>query len=129
MEKFESDPDSHLGTYYQINPECQVPEFTINISCNEYDRKTLSRYRTGCHKLKIQTGRFTNERRDTRLCSCGTEVQTLSHVLFSCPTTLDIRRSHNIQTTSLDAFFNDNDFIKTSSALKAIAKKLKIDSN
>ena len=128
IEKFETDPNSPLGTYYQINPECQVPEFALNISCSEFDRKTLSRYRTGCHKLKIQTGRYTNEGRDTRLCSCGADVQTLSHVLFSCPTTLDIRRSQNIQPTSLDTFFNDKNYIKTSSTLKAIAKKLKIDS-
>ena len=127
MEKFETDPDSPLGTYYQINTECQFPEFTINIFCNEFDRKILSRYRTGCHKLKIQSGRFTNEWRDSKLCSFGTDVQTLSHVLFSCTSTLDIRRSHSIQSTSLDAFLNDKNYIKTSSTLKAIAKKLKID--
>ena len=127
VEKFNTDPDSPLGTYYQINPEFKVPEFTYNLSCSELDRKTLSRYRTGCHKLKIHTGRFASEGRDLRLCSCGIDVQTLSHVLFSCPTTLDIRRSQHMQETTLTAFFNDNDYIRTSLILRAIAKKLKIE--
>ena len=94
---------------------------------NELERKTLTKYRTGCHKLKIQTGRFSGEGRDTRICSCGTEIQTLSHVIFTCPSTLDIRLSQRLQHTNLADLFSDINTVKTASILKAIAKKLKID--
>ena len=126
-QKFDVDPDSPLGTYYRINPNLQAPDYNVNISCHELERKTLTRYRSGCHKLKIQTGRFSGEGRDTRICSCGTDIQTLSHVVFTCPSTLDIRQSQRLQQTNLADLFSDNNIVNTASILKAIAKKLKID--
>ena len=125
-EKFESDPDSILGTYLRVNPDLKVPEFNNNISCHELDRKTITRYRTGCHKLKIQMGRLAGDGRDTRLCSCEHDVQTLAHVLFSCPLTEVIRQVQGMQSTCLEQFFKDTDFLKSATILKAIAKQLKL---
>ena len=126
-EKFDADPDSPLGTYNSINPDLRAPDHNFNVSCHELDRKILTKYRTGCHKLKIQTGRFVGEGRDTRLCSCGTDIQTLSHVIFACPTTFDIRHSLNVHQSSLADFFNNENQIKTALTLKSIAKKLRVD--
>ncbi len=125
-QKFDSDPDSILGTYHRVNPDLQVPEFNNNIACHEVDRKTITRYRTGCHKLKIQTGRLAGDGRDTRLCSCDVDIQTLAHVLFSCPLTANIRHVQGIQATNLGQFFKDTDFMKAATVLKAVAKQLKV---
>ena len=47
-EKFDLDPDSPLRTYYRINPDLQAPDYNVNVSCHELERKTLTKYRTGC---------------------------------------------------------------------------------
>ena len=103
-----------------------TPDYNNNIACFELDRKIITKYRTGSHKLKIQAGRLTGEGRDHRLCSCGNDIQTLAHVLFICPLTADIRRVQEIQSTELEEFFK-NDFLKTASILKAVARKLKVN--
>ena len=125
-QKFESDSGSILGTYCRVNPELCAPEFNNNIICNEIDRKTITRYRTGCHKLKIQTGRLTGDGRDTRLCSCNGGIQTLSHVLFSCPLTVNISQALNVQASNLTEFFDDMDLTKAAIVLKSIEKQLKL---
>ena len=126
QQKFESDPDSLLGTYCRVNPELQEPAFNKNVSCHEIDRKVITRYRTGCHKLKIQTGRLAGDGRDTRLCSCGTDIQTLAHVLFFCPLTANIRQMHQFNSTNLECFFKDTDYTKCAAVLKSVAKVLKL---
>ena len=82
----------------------------------------------GCHKLKIQTGRFGEEEsgRLARLCSCEREVQTIEHVLFACPLTETVRQAHNIRNESLDSFFNSEDFIRTASVLRAMERLIGI---
>ena len=115
-----------LGTYKRINPTLQQPSFYRNICCHELDRKTITRYRVGCHYLKIQSGRLAGNDRNTRICTCHNEVQTLAHVLFDCPLTETIRASHNQHPASLNEFFSGNDYIRTASTLKAIEKQLKI---
>ena len=47
----------------------------------------ITRFRTGSNNLLIETGRFATPRipRENRMCLCGTEVQTLRHVLMYCP--------------------------------------------
>ena len=96
------------------------------MSCYEIDRKVITRYRTGCHKLKIQTGRMAGDGRDTRLCSCGVDVQTLAHVLFTCSLTTNIRQVQEMHSTTLEQFFDESDHMKTAAILKAVEKQLKI---
>ena len=124
-QKFDADPDSILGTYHRVNPDLLVPDYNKEIGCFELDRKIVTRYRTGCHKLKIQAGRLTGEGRENRLCSCGVEVQTLSHVLFTCPLTANIRRAQGIQSVDLEDFFK-SDLLKIATTLKTVAKQLKV---
>ena len=112
----------HANDINSINPALKSPLFCNEICCHEYDRTIITRYRTGCHKLKIQTGRIGGDDRDTRLCSCGVDVQTIAHVLFQCPLTTNIRQAHGLQNESLETFFNGNDCTRMASILKAIEK-------
>lgn len=124
LEKFNADPDSILGTYHRVNPDLMTPDYNDN-ACFELDRKVITRYRTGCHKLKIQAGRLTGEGRAARLCSCGGEIQTLSHVLFACPLTANIRRAQEIESADLEEFFK-SDLLKVATTLKAVGKQLNV---
>ena len=125
-QKFTADPDSILGTYHRVNPNLEVPEYNVKIVCHESDRRTITRYRTGCHMLRIQAGRLTGERREARLCNCRRDVQSLHHVLFSCPMTEHIRLAQRLEHTTIQEFFQDGDFTKIATMLKAVAKQLKI---
>ena len=120
QQKFESDSDSILGTYKRINPNMTSPNFYKIVSCNELDRTMITRYRVGSHKLRIQRDRSEGTNREERLCTCRTDIQSVSHVIFSCHLTENIRRTHDIQNTNLESFFNGSDLIKIASSLKAI---------
>ena len=88
-----TDLDSRLGTYLTINPSLSKPAYQDKL---EFQRVCISRYRTGSHNLKIETGRMTNTAREERLCSCGTTVQTIRHVLLECPLLNDSRAKYGI---------------------------------
>lgn len=79
----QNDPDCRLGTYHSINkdssPFVPKPQFLL-----ERERILLTRFRTGSHSLQIEIGRFSNTPRQNRLCVCGTNVQSLKHILFEC---------------------------------------------
>ena len=122
QKELDSDPDSIHGTYLKLNPTIKSTKMYTDICCNESDRNIITRFRVGCHKLNIQSGRISNADRENRLCKCSNAVQTLHHVLFDCSLTDNIRRVHNFQRTDLATFFNDNDLISIASALKAITK-------
>ena len=94
-----ADPDSRLGAYLQCNPSLVCPS---SLPAFEPERITVTRYRTGSHQLKIETGRFAAPRipREERLCLCGTAVQTLSHCFLSCPLLISLRAQHNITALS-----------------------------
>ena len=70
--------------------------------------------------------RLTGDGRDTRLCSCNGGIQTLSHVLFSCPLTVNISQALNVQASNLTEFFDDMDLTKAAIVLKSIEKQLKL---
>ena len=77
------DTNSKLGAYYEINPDCDNIQYD---KLHELERITITRYRTGSHNLRIETGRHTNPitPREQRLCACGTEIQTLKHIVIEC---------------------------------------------
>ena len=64
------------------------------------NRRLLSRFRSGCHGLRFDTGRWENnvhlDRKD-RLClacSSAQDVEDEHHFLFDCPAYSSIRASH-----------------------------------
>ena len=62
----------------------------------EFERVVITRYRSGSHNLKIETGRFANPRipREERQCLCNTGLQTLHHCLFNCPLLAEVRAEY-----------------------------------
>ena len=91
------DVDSRLGSYLVVNPSLSKPLFSDKL---EFQRVCISRYRTGSHDLKIESGRVTGTARDERLCKCNRSIQTLSHVLLHCPMLNDIRVKYNVENVA-----------------------------
>ena len=85
QEAFNTDRDSPLGTYVTVNPSLCTPDILEDLL--EYERVIITRLRTGSHNLYVETGRFKNPRvpRQERKCTCGTDIQTVEHVLLNCP--------------------------------------------
>ena len=94
-----NDHDSKLGAYYLINPDLEAPDFD---DIFELDRIILSRYRTGSHNLRIESGRMAKpfEPREDRLCLCTTDIQTLEHCLLFCPLLDELRERYVIDDIS-----------------------------
>ena len=102
------DQNSISGTYLQVNINLNSPKFYSKYLINEYDRKILTKYRTGSNNLKINTGRFDSTDREFRFCKCGSFIQTIYHVIFECNLTQNIR-NHDFNYSNLYDFFNDID--------------------
>ena len=117
--KTENDEDCRLGTYYRINPDLKGyvprPQYIM-----EFERKLITRFRTGSHSLNIELGRYCNTPRESRLCSCGYGVQTVWHIFKDCPLTKEIIHSN---FSSLYEIFSDDNIHKH---LLLLTKKLKI---
>ena len=93
------------GTYLLINPKLLTPEYYNVYRLCEIDRIMLTKYRSGSHYYNVQKGRCINTRRNERLCPCGLGVLDISHILFTCILTSDIRQSFTHE--NVVDFFND----------------------
>ena len=125
-QKGTNDADSCCGPYLKLNPSLLSPKFYHENSCLETDWLTLTRYRTGSHRLKINTGRHQRIPRQDRHCICSDNVQTLEHVIFECRLTTPIRNIYNNNTTKLNEVIEDENIINTSALLKSIERILSI---
>ncbi len=94
------DSNSKLAAYLQVNPQLSTP------TCNKFELERIiaTRYRTGSHNLRIETGRMRIPKtpREDRTCICENDVQTLDHCIISCPLVKDIRPA---QFTSVSKAF------------------------
>ena len=108
--KSSNDNDSRLGVYLQVNTQLTPPKQHSNIL--EFERVIISRYRSGSHNLKIETGRLCNPSipREERLCICNTGVQSLRHCLFECPLLVELYGRYAY--TSIEEAFNSPDIGK-----------------
>ena len=80
----------------EVNPTLTKPVYDDIL---EFQRIEKTRYRTGAHNLKIETGRRPPKiERDERLCKCNTDIQTLKHCLLYCPLLTDAREMNHITT-------------------------------
>ena len=119
--KANNDPDSRLGVYMLVNPHLSAPT-----QCNdilEFERVLLTRYRSGSHNLRIETGRLCCPKipREDRTCLCETGVQSLRHCLFACPLLQELLRE--VEYTTMEEAFNSPNIVKL---LMNIEKLLKI---
>ena len=89
--KANDDEESRLGVYLKVNPLLVYPVERPNRF--EFERIVITRYRTGSHNLRVETGRLCNSTlpREERLCRCNTGIQTLTHCLFHCPLLAELR--------------------------------------
>ena len=69
------------------------------------DKLIITKYRSGSHYLKIQTGKYTQIEQEQRLCVCRV-MQSVEHVISDCEI-LDVLRHENLGS-NLQQFFSDN---------------------
>ena len=62
---------SKLITYREMNADLTRHSMYDDYRIPEYRRISVTRFRTSCHRLKIETGRWSRVPRDRRLCTCG----------------------------------------------------------
>lgn len=90
---------SSLTFYSTINPSHQYAEYLSAMKCYP-NRRLLSNFRCGCHRLRVDTGRFgknsTALTREQRFCEvCGSlRVEDEHHFLFDCPAYDEVRSRH-----------------------------------
>ncbi len=127
LDKLEGDPDTLFrrelrnrlqsasstwaSTYRDINSDLSVhPMYQQNHYICELHRIATTRLRLSSHRLRIETGWWSRIPREERMCSCGENVQTESHVLFQCPQTAVLRLEHiNLNFDSLTSYMSNQD--------------------
>ncbi len=76
---------SKLDLYNNIKTKFGVEKYLL-LNIDKYEKSLLSQLRYGILPLRIETGRFCNEKREDRLCVfCDTNsVESTEHFLFEC---------------------------------------------
>ena len=71
----------------KLNLILKLKNTVILLNIDKYEKSFLSQLRYGILPLRIETGRFCNEKREERICvNCDTNnVETVEHFLFECP--------------------------------------------
>ncbi len=74
-----------LDVYKNIKEEFGVEKY-LQINIDKFEKSLLSQVRYGILPLRVETGRFTNEPREKRICTlCNVDtVETVEHFLFEC---------------------------------------------
>ena len=86
---------TRIKTYRDIT-NLEYNSALYNSFVNDELRITITRWRLSCHKLRIETGRYTYPitPRDDRMCKICRTVEDESHALFHCPAHAFIRMKH-----------------------------------
>jgi len=85
--------------YRTMQPEYKSAEYLSVVKCAS-NRRLLSRFRTGCHGLRVDTGRWADgvhlDRTDRLCLVCKSLdcVQDEQHFVFDCPAYSHIRSQH-----------------------------------
>ena len=93
------DSHSSLLLYRTLQPEYQYARYLSEVKCSS-NRRLMSRFRSGCHGLRVDTGRWEDSvhlNRKDRLClvcRSSQQVEDEHHFLFDCPAYSSIRASH-----------------------------------
>ena len=123
-EKYEEDfkkdlhDDNHskYETFKTIYNQYEIQDYLLNVG-NSHHRQTISKLRTCCHKLHIETGRYKKQAREERKCTiCNAdEIETEKHFLLNCETLSNIRVKlfQNVQNYHVN-FFDAHDTTKLS---------------
>ena len=93
--------------YLQVNPSLGTPKIYKSVNRHS-DVSMVAGLRTSSHNLQIEMGRRTRTPREDRKCLCG-EVEDEDHFALSCDLYADIRRKHNVLTSTEISCMFDND--------------------
>ncbi len=76
---------SKLDVYKGIKTEFGVEKY-LKLNLDKYDKSLLSQLRYGILPLRVETGRYKNERREERICTlCDAQtVEGVIHFMFEC---------------------------------------------
>ena len=84
--------NSSLIQYYRNLVGNEKP-CIYNCFMNDYYRVIITRWRLSCHRLRVETGKYTHPRlpREQRVCSLCGILEDEQHVIFVCPIYNNIR--------------------------------------
>ncbi len=77
---------SKLDIYCNVKSDLKVEKY-LELNISKYEKSLLSQLRYGILPLRVETGRFVNERREDRICKlCNlNQVEDQLHFVFHCP--------------------------------------------
>ncbi len=90
---------SSLVLYRTLQPEYRYADYLSTVKCLS-NRRLLSRFRSGCHGLRVDTGRWADNAHIDRadrlclVCKSLDYVQDEQHFAFDCPAYNHIRAKH-----------------------------------
>ena len=108
--------------YILLNKDLVSPTHYSDLNFPEYERITLTKYRSGTHLLAMQTGRWGHIIRGERNCIYK-KLQTLYHILFECELTKNIIDEN--APNNLSPFLND-DPLKAAECIRLVEIKLRL---
>ena len=94
-ERLENEETTRIAQYKDVT-NLEHNEVLYNSFVSDDLRMVITRWRLSCHKLKIETGRYTNPitPRDQRLCKICLVLEDEHHALFICPVHCFVRLKH-----------------------------------
>ena len=97
--KYLHDSRSSVAWHRTLHCEYQYAEYLSAVKCYS-NRRLLSRFRAGCHGLRVDTGRWSDnvhlDRQDRLclVCKSSQHVEDEQHFLFECPVYSSVRLRH-----------------------------------
>ena len=92
-----------------MNPQMSKHEIYTSCHIPEYQRISFTRFRTGSHFLRVETGRWSRLPRESRTCDCnGVDIQDEEHIIMTCSHLNDLRTGYPSLIFEADHFFNNN---------------------
>ena len=83
---------SKFQMYCRINPELEKHEIYCDKYVAEHHRIAFTRFRTSCHRLRIETGRWSRLEREERVCTCEAGgIQDEAHAIETCTHLSELR--------------------------------------
>ena len=110
--------ESHMSVYYRMFKQRHVYSAYLSEVHNVHLRVLLTRFRSGCHWLAVNEGRYSGIPRDQRVCPhCPSVVEDEHHFLLQCPAYSCLRDKYHVldlvPTRSVaDLFSNCSDSVQ-----------------
>ena len=98
---------SKFMSYCKLNPELSKHEVYSCSEVTEHHRIAFTRFRTGSHRLRIETGRWSRTPKEARVCRCdGLNIQDEQHIIEGCSLLAGLKQSYADVGFTVENFFN-----------------------